>query len=75
MTVQLELLTALLEYLNLFMQSTDSLAAKALLSPQNTSTIPDSYTYLLCLKLCRQNRHMPTRDNESLSSVPMDIDA
>ena len=52
MTVLLELLTALLEYLDI-MQSTDFFAAKALISPYNTSIIPDSYTYLLFLKLCR----------------------
>jgi len=50
----LELLTSLLEYLDLNgnVQSADFLAVKALLSPQNASIIPDSYTYLLCLKLC-----------------------
>ena len=53
MTVLLELLTALLEYLNFYgiVQSTDSLAVKALLSPQNASIIPE-------LRL--HNHHMPT---------------
>jgi len=53
-TVILELLTALLEYLNLLngiVQSADFFAAKAVLSTQNASIIPDSYTYLLYLKL------------------------
>ena len=66
MTVLLELLSALLEYLNVFygiMQSADCLAVKALLSPQNSSIIPESYTYLLCSKLCWHNRHMPTVDS------------
>jgi len=38
--------TALLEYLDLIVQSADFLAAKASLSPQNASIIPDSYTHL-----------------------------
>ena len=54
MTVISELLTALLEYLD--MQSADFLAVKVSLSPQNASIIPDSYTYLLCSKLCWHNR-------------------
>jgi len=54
-----KLLTALLEYLDLFygiMLSTNFLAAKILVSPQNASIIPVSYTYLLCWYNCR----MPT---------------
>ena len=42
----LELLTALLEYLNCFygiVQSTDFLAVKALLLPQNANIIPNAY--------------------------------
>ena len=56
MTVLLEFLTALLEYLDLFnliVQSTDSPTVKALYLPQNASIIPDSHRYLLCTKLCR----------------------
>ena len=48
MTVIIELMTALLKYLDLgIVQSADFLAVKALLLPQNASIIPDSYTYLL----------------------------
>jgi len=46
-TVLFELLTVLLEYLDLFngnLQSADFLTVKALISPQNASIIPDSYT-------------------------------
>ena len=72
MTVLLELLTALSEYLRRsfygIMQSIDFLAAKALLSPQNASIIPDSYTYLLCLKLCRHNHCMPIDVRRALVS-------
>jgi len=42
-TVLLELLTALLEYLNGIVQSTDFLAVEVLLSTQNASVTPDSY--------------------------------
>ena len=55
--------TALLEYLDLFygiVQSADFLAVKASLLPQNASIIPDSYTYLLCSKLCWHNHLIPT---------------
>ena len=62
MTVILELLTALLEYLNLFDGFGQSAAVKASLLPQNASIIPDSYTYLLCLKLYWHNRLIPTFD-------------
>ena len=61
-TKPLELLTALLEYLDCFYeigQSTDFLAVKAL-SPYNASIIPDAYYYLLCSKLCWHNHCMPT---------------
>ena len=61
-TVLLELLTALLEYLDLFneiLQSADFLTIKALISPQYASIIPDTYTYQLCSKLCRHNRRIP----------------
>jgi len=56
MTVLLELLTALLEYLDLLYGIYRFFLAanyKALLSSQNASIIPDSYTYLyiLCSKL------------------------
>jgi len=61
-TVLLELLTALLEYIDLLngiLQSPDFLTVKALISPQNASIIPDSYTCLLCSKLCQHNRRIP----------------
>jgi len=54
-TVILELLIALLEYLdflNGFVQSAYFLAVKASLSPQNASIIPDSYTCHLCWHNC-----------------------
>ena len=47
MTVLLELLTALLEYLDLvngILQSANFLTVKALISLQNASIIHDSYT-------------------------------
>ena len=59
-TVLLELLTALLDLFNEILQSADFLTIKALISPQNASIIPDSYTYLLCSKLCRHNHRIPT---------------
>ena len=43
MTVMLELLTALLEYLDLFDGFVQSAAVKASLLPQNASIIPDFY--------------------------------
>ena len=46
MTIIIELLTALLEYLDLFEGFVQSAAVKALLLPQNASIIPDSNTYL-----------------------------
>ena len=45
MTVILELLTALLEYLDLFDRFVPCSAMKALLLPQNASIIPDSLTH------------------------------
>ena len=72
MTVLLELLTVLLEYLDLFngiLQFADFLTVKALVSPQNASIIPDSYTYLLCLKLCRHNRRIPSTCTPNLSTL------
>ena len=48
MTVLLELLTALSQSFYGIMLSTGFLAVKALLSPQNASIIPGSYTHLLC---------------------------
>ena len=63
MTVLLQLLAALLEYIDLLngiLQSPDFLTVKALISSQNASIIPGSYTYLLCLKLCQHNRRIPT---------------
>jgi len=44
-----------------FAQSPDFLTVKTLISPQNASIIPDSYSYLLCLKLCQHNRRIPTK--------------
>jgi len=65
MTVLLELMTVLLEYLDLlteFLHSANFLTVKALVSPQNqnASIIPNSYTYLLCSKLCQHNRRILT---------------
>ena len=68
MTVLLEFLTALLEYLDLFngiVQSADFPTVKALYSPQ---IIPDSHTYLLFPKLCRHNRRIPNLYQESLQT-------
>jgi len=50
-TVILELLTALLKYLDPFEGFVQCAAVKASLLPQNASINPDSYTYLLCSKL------------------------
>ena len=54
-----EVLTALLEYLDHFEESVQFTAVKASLLSQNASIIPDSYTYLLCSKLCRHNCLIP----------------
>jgi len=64
MIVLLELLTVLLEYLD---HLTELCYVQIFLLPKlyftsNASTIPDSYIYLLCLKLYRHNRRMPTQD-------------
>ena len=56
-----ELLTALLEYFDRFDGFVQSAAVKASLLPQNASIIPDSYTFLLCSKLCWHNRLIPSR--------------
>ena len=56
--VILELLTALLEYLD-FNGIVQSAAVKASLLLQNASIIPDSYTCLLCSKLCWHDRLIP----------------
>ena len=52
-----ELLTALLYGIAIFLMDLYNLQLfiKASISPQNISIIPDSYTYLLCLKLCCHN--------------------
>jgi len=58
-TVLLELLNALLEYLDLFMELCNLLIF--LLSKLYYHLeMPDSYTCLLCSKLCLHNRHMPS---------------
>ena len=54
MTGIVQLLTALLEYLerlHRIVLSPNFLAVKASLSPQNASVIPDSYTYMLEIML------------------------
>ena len=72
MPQSLELLTALLEYLDLLhgiVQSAYFLAVKASLLSQNASIILDSYTYLLCSKLCWHNCLIPTYHKVFLSFV------
>jgi len=71
-TVITELLTALLEYLDLFDRFVQSAAVKASLLPQNASIIPDSHTYLLCLKLCWHNCLIPW-SNEFISAFMASI--
>ena len=75
MTAIIELLTALLEYLDIIhgiVQSAYFCTVNTSLSPQNASMIPDSYTYLLCLKLCWHNRLIPSPGSSQGCSITDD---